>query len=96
LVYLQETINKDVTNEEQRSLEIVDKFYWCWQPANEHSGGMLLSLRGSVFEVGAVHKVQSFLCPSVLHSGSNRTMKIYNNPIFFLLQNIPSKTFPSY
>jgi exonuclease III len=53
IVCLQETIKQDFTDQELRSLEIGDKFVWCWLPASGHSGGMLLGFRDSTFDVGA-------------------------------------------
>jgi hypothetical protein len=53
-VILQETIKQDFTDAEVLSLEIGDKFFWCWLPTNGHSGGMLKGIQDSVFEVAAV------------------------------------------
>jgi hypothetical protein len=52
LVFLQETIKHDFTDAELASLEVGDKFFWSWLPANGQSGGMLLGVRDSLFEVG--------------------------------------------
>jgi exonuclease III len=54
IAVLQETIKQDFTDAELRSLEIGDKFVWCWLPANGHSEGLLIGCRDSMFEVGAV------------------------------------------
>ena len=45
IVCLQETIKQDFTDVELQSLEIGEKFFWCWLPASGHSGGILLGLR---------------------------------------------------
>jgi hypothetical protein len=37
-------------------LEVGDKFFWTWLPANGHSGGILVGFRDSVFEIGSTFK----------------------------------------
>jgi hypothetical protein len=37
-------------------LEVEDKFFWSWLPANGHSGGILVGFRDSVFEIGLTIK----------------------------------------
>ncbi|KAK1683865.1 hypothetical protein QYE76_044713 [Lolium multiflorum] len=76
VVLLQETIKQDFSDAELRSLEIGDKFFWDWLPASGHSGGMLIGVRDSMFEVGAISRGQFFLSVAVLHRVSNRTMDI--------------------
>jgi exonuclease III len=76
LVLLQETIKQDFTDAELASLEVGDKFFWSWLPANGHSGGMLLGVRDSLFEVGRMDRGQFFLSLSVLHRVSNRKLEV--------------------
>ncbi|XP_071683522.1 uncharacterized protein [Lolium perenne] len=71
IVCLQETIKQDFSEQELRSLEVGDKFFWCWLPANGHSGGMLLGLRDSVFDVGRVALGQFFISASILCRADN-------------------------
>jgi hypothetical protein len=61
MVCLHETVKKDFTDQELRSLEIGEKFIWCWLPANSRSGGMLMGLRKSRFDVGCIDSGQYFL-----------------------------------
>jgi exonuclease III len=76
LVFLQETIKQDFMDTELRSLEVGDKFFWLWLPANGHSGGMLVGARDSIFEVGAFDRGQFFLSLSILHRASNRILEV--------------------
>ena len=69
IIFLQETI-------ELSSLEIGDKFFWCWLPANGLSGGMLVGVRDSLSEVGLVDKGKFFLSAAILHHPSNTTMEV--------------------
>ncbi|KAK1616897.1 hypothetical protein QYE76_022414 [Lolium multiflorum] len=71
-----ETIKQDFTDAELASLEVGDKFFWSWLPANGQSGGMLLGVRDSLFEVGRMDRGQFFLSLSVLHRVSNRKLEI--------------------
>ncbi|KAK1669324.1 hypothetical protein QYE76_057483 [Lolium multiflorum] len=74
VVLLQETIKHDFTDAELRSLEVGENFFWAWLPANGHSGGMLIAVRDSVFEVGSIDKGQFYISVVVLHRATNRTM----------------------
>jgi exonuclease III len=56
IIFLQETIRQDFTLAELDSLEVGDKFFWSWLPANGHSGGILVGFRDSVFEIGSTMK----------------------------------------
>ena len=76
MVLLQETIKQDFTDAELRSLEVGKRFFWDWLPATRQSGGMLIGVRDSVFEVGAISRGQFFLSVAVLHRVSNRTLDI--------------------
>jgi hypothetical protein len=75
-VILQETIKQDFTDLELRSLEVGDKFFWCWLPANGHSGGMLMGVRDSSFEVGVVDMGLFYLSTSILHRATKRILTI--------------------
>jgi hypothetical protein len=44
MVFLQERIKQDFTDAELRSLEVGEKFFWCWFSTNGHSGGMLIGV----------------------------------------------------
>ncbi|KAK1698474.1 hypothetical protein QYE76_015171 [Lolium multiflorum] len=70
----EETIKQDFTDVELRSLEVGENFFWAWLPANGHSGGMLIGVRDSVFEVGSIDKGQFYISVAVLHRATNRTM----------------------
>jgi exonuclease III len=74
MVFLQETVKQEFTDTGLRSLEVGEKFFWWWLPANGHSGGMLTRVRDSIFEVGRMDKGQHFLSLSVLHQTSNHLM----------------------
>jgi exonuclease III len=56
IIFLQEMIQQDFTLAELDSLEVGDKFFWSWLPANGHSGGILVGFRDSVFEIGSMMK----------------------------------------
>jgi endonuclease/exonuclease/phosphatase family metal-dependent hydrolase len=56
IIFLQETTRQDFTLAELDSLEVGDKFFWSWLPANGHSGGILVGFRYSVFEIGSTVK----------------------------------------
>nr|XP_051208064.1 uncharacterized protein LOC127323999 [Lolium perenne] len=76
VVLLQETIKQDFTDAELASLEVGEKFFWSWLPANGQSGGMLLGVSDSLFEVGRMDRGQFFLSLSVLHRVSNKKMEV--------------------
>ena len=76
IVCLQETIKQDFTDFELQGLEVGEKIYWCWLPAVGHSGGMLLGLRDSVFEVESTDRGQYFLSANFLHRPYNFPMTI--------------------
>ena len=76
IVCLQETIKQDFTDFELQGLEVGENFYWCWLPAVGHSGGMLLGLRDSVFEVESTDRGQYFLSANFLHRPYNFPMTI--------------------
>jgi hypothetical protein len=73
---LQETIKQDITDAELASLEVGEKLFWSWLPANDQSGGMLLGVRDSLFEVGRMDMGQFFLSFSVLHRMSNKKLEV--------------------
>jgi hypothetical protein len=59
-------IKQNFTDQELRGLEVGERFFWSWLPANGHSGGVLIGLRDSVFEVGVVEIGSFFVSASVL------------------------------
>jgi hypothetical protein len=59
-------IKQDFTDQELRGLEVGERFFWSWLPANGHSGGVLIGLRDSAFEVGTVEIGSFFVSASVL------------------------------
>jgi exonuclease III len=65
ILFLQETIRQDFTLGELDSLEVGDKFFWSWLPANGHSGVLLAGFRDSVFEIGSVSKEEFLLTAQV-------------------------------
>jgi exonuclease III len=98
IVCLQETIKQDFSDQELRSLEVGEKFFWCWLPANGQSGGMLLGFRDSVFEVGRVSLGRYFISASILSRADRfklEVMGVYGpadhafSPVF--LQEISDK-----
>jgi exonuclease III len=42
IIFLQEMIRQDFSLAKLESLEVGDKFFWAWLPANGHSGGLLV------------------------------------------------------
>jgi endonuclease/exonuclease/phosphatase family metal-dependent hydrolase len=58
---LQETIKRDFSMAELRSLECGQPFVWNWVPAEGHSGGLLLGFREESFEVGEWSKGTFFI-----------------------------------
>ena len=76
IVCLQETIKQDFTDVELQSLEVGEKFFWCWLPASGHSGGILLGLRDSAFEVESSDRGQYFLSVNFLHRRLNRPLTL--------------------
>jgi exonuclease III len=67
VLFLQETIRQDFTDQELRSLVNGEVFHWQWRSAVGHSGGMLLGLRDDMFEVGGVDQGRFFLSATVMH-----------------------------
>jgi exonuclease III len=70
ILFLQETIRQDFSLQELEGFEFGDKFYWTWLPAVGQSGGMLMGLRDSTFEVGATDQGVFFLSATILHRAS--------------------------
>jgi hypothetical protein len=69
-------MKQDLTDQELRSLEIGEKFIWCWLPANGRSGGMLIGLRESRFDVGAIDRGQYFLSMTAIYRSLNIKLEI--------------------
>ena len=78
MVCLQETIKQDFTDQELRGLEVGEKFFWSWLPAQGHSGGLLLGVRDSMFEVGSMARGAYFLSFEVLHRQSKLKYSLIN------------------
>ncbi|KAK1684683.1 hypothetical protein QYE76_045531 [Lolium multiflorum] len=76
IVCLQETIKQDFSDQELRSLEVGEKFFWWWLPAKGQSGGMLLGFRDSVFEVGRVTLRRYFISTSILSRADRFKMEV--------------------
>jgi exonuclease III len=76
VVCLQETIKQDFTDQELRGLEVGERFFWSWLPANGHSGGVLIGFRDSVFEVGMVEIGSFFVSASVLRRADRMKLEI--------------------
>jgi exonuclease III len=67
VLFLQETIRQEFTDQELRSLVNGEVFHWHWRSAVGHSRGMLLGLRDDMFEVGSIDQGRFFLSASVFH-----------------------------
>jgi exonuclease III len=71
VVFLQEMIHQDFTDQELRSLVNGVVFHWHWRLAVGHSGRMLLGLRDDMFEVGNIDQGRFFLSASVFHRAAH-------------------------
>ena len=71
IIFLQETMRQDFTDQELRGLVNGESFHWHWRAANGRSGGMLLGVRDETLEVGAIDQGQFFLSASILHRVPN-------------------------
>jgi hypothetical protein len=67
---------QDFTEQELRSLEISEKYYWCWLAASVLSWGMLVNLRDSFFKVDSVDRGQYYISAGVLCGEANIKMEI--------------------
>jgi exonuclease III len=67
IICLQETIKSEFTDQELRSIEPGETFHWNWVPAVGHSGGLLLGVKDSIFEVGSIDSGQFFISALVYH-----------------------------
>jgi exonuclease III len=67
VIFLQETICQDFTDQELRSLVNGEVFHWQWRSAVGYSGGMLLGVREDMFEVVSIDQGRFFLSASVFH-----------------------------
>ena len=65
-----ETIKQDFTDLELRGLEVGERFFWSWLPANGHSGGLLMGVRDNLFEVGNMDSSLYFVSLDVLYRPS--------------------------
>jgi exonuclease III len=67
IIFLQETMRQDFTDQELRNLVEGEQFVWHWTPASGRSGGMLMGVRDSLFEVGALAQGEFFLSAKLYH-----------------------------
>jgi exonuclease III len=70
IIFLQETMRQDFTDQELRGLVNGELFHWHWHSAVGRSGGMLLGIRDDTLEVGVIDQGQFFLSASILHRNS--------------------------
>jgi exonuclease III len=54
IIFLQETMRQDFTDQELRGLVNGEVFHWHWRLAAGRSGGMLMAVKDKAFEVGAI------------------------------------------
>jgi endonuclease/exonuclease/phosphatase family metal-dependent hydrolase len=71
IIFLQETMRQDFTDQELRSLVSGDLFHWHWRAVVGQSGGMLLGIRDDSFEVGAIDQGTFFLSASLFLRETN-------------------------
>jgi exonuclease III len=70
IIFLQETMRQEFTDQELRSLVNGELFHWHWRSAVGRSGGMLMGIRDDAFEVGAVDQGSFFLSATLYHRES--------------------------
>jgi endonuclease/exonuclease/phosphatase family metal-dependent hydrolase len=70
IIFLQETIRQEFTLQELEGFEFGDKFFWTWLPTVGQSGGMLLGLRDSTFEVVSTDQGVFFLSATIFHKST--------------------------
>jgi exonuclease III len=70
IIFLQETLRQDFTDQELRSLVNGELFHWHWRSAVGRSGGMLMGIRDDVFEVGVIDQGSIFLSAILYHRES--------------------------
>lgn len=70
IIFLQETIRQSFTCAELDSLDPSDKFDWEWIPVNGQSGGMLLGVRTSTLQVGAIDLKEFLINAFIYHFAS--------------------------
>jgi exonuclease III len=70
IIFLQETMRQEFTNQELRGLVNDELFHWHWRAAEGHSGGMLLGIRDETCEVGSIDQGPFFLSAMVFHRES--------------------------
>jgi exonuclease III len=54
IIFLQETMRQEFTDQELRGLVNGEMFHWHWRSAVGRSGGMLMGVKDEAFEVGAI------------------------------------------
>jgi hypothetical protein len=95
VVCLQETIKHDFMDQELRSLEVGEKFFWCWLPANGHSGGILLGFRDIMFDVGAVDMGNFFISTTILCK-ADRTKLMIMGLYGLEIMRFPTSSLPKF
>jgi exonuclease III len=70
IIFLQETMHQDFTDQELRGLVNGEMFHWHWRPAVGRSGGMLMGVKDEAFEVGAIDQGVFFLSAAIYHRAS--------------------------
>jgi exonuclease III len=70
IIFLQEMIRQDFTDQELRGLVNGELFHWHRRAAVGRSGGMLLGIKDESFEVGAIDQGPFFLSATLLHRES--------------------------
>jgi endonuclease/exonuclease/phosphatase family metal-dependent hydrolase len=70
IIFLQETMRQDFTDQELRGIVNGELFHWHWRSAVGRSRGMLMGIRDEVFEVGAIDQGTFFLSAVLFHRES--------------------------
>jgi exonuclease III len=76
ILFLQEMIRQDFTDQELRLLVNGEVFHWHWRSAEGRLGGMLLGIREDLFEVGSIAQGRFFLSDAVFHRDSRFKFEI--------------------
>jgi endonuclease/exonuclease/phosphatase family metal-dependent hydrolase len=70
IIFLQETMRQDFTDQELRGIVNGELFHWHWRSAVGRSRGMLMGIRDEVFEVGTIDQGTFFLSAVLFHRES--------------------------
>jgi exonuclease III len=76
IIFLQETMRQDFTDQELRGLVNGELFHWHWRVASGRSGGKLLGIKDETFEVGSIDQGPFFLSATVFHRESKFKFEI--------------------